>query len=613
MEESERELENCKACGEVMDVTPFAPYSSVQCPSCGEQVHVKCQVGNYEILKRQGLGGMSLVFAACDTTLGRKVAIKLLNEHYSSDSKRVAEFEKEAKITASISHSNVVRVYTVGQAYDRYYIAMELVEGDSLEQLMHREDKLDDAVVTRLAIEVVEGLKAAHQSGLIHRDMKPGNILIDKKGRAKIVDFGLALMTSGGKAMAEEIWATPYYVSPETLTLKEEDLRSDIYALGASLYHALLGEPPFTTETKSTTELLKLKRTVPRLRSRTKAINPYLCEVIDKSMAFDAKDRYQTYEELLSALKQVEVCLRTGCTPKDLVEQKGRSQNREGGNRKWYVAGAAVVGASVVSAVMQLNGRDEESASVAAPVVERVVELEVKAKAEALRNLVAAELRNAQALLDQGQYEEAYQRYLKLVRTKGVESETVYWAGIRSAMSAWFAGDSQNARKALRITLKTQSSNERELSDVEHKLQQAINRLLSLYPIRVADMGNAEDSMDMMILFCSALKEWDQGQWKEAEVLFQSLQKVEIVSDAEDFEFYQEMARLYLDDFNSLVAFQNGFSPSTEEEAKQFQTQLLEARNALKTQGRALYNTIEWQRQLNASIVKIKEEKEARK
>ena len=218
-----------------MDVSTIAPYTNVQCPRCGEHSHVKCQIGAYKIIRRQGIGGMSLVFAARDPNLGRKVAIKLLNEDYSRDAKRIEEFEKEAKITALISHPNVVRVYTVGQAFNRYYIAMELVEGDSLEQLMQKEEKLGEDMITRLAIEIVKGLKAAHTDGLIHRDIKPGNVLIDSNGHAKIVDFGLALMTSGGKAIADEIWATPYYVSPETLELREEDLRSDIYALGASL------------------------------------------------------------------------------------------------------------------------------------------------------------------------------------------------------------------------------------------------------------------------------------------------------------------------------------------------------------------------------------------
>ena len=161
----EIEVESCSACGEMMDVSTLPPYTNVQCPSCGEHSHVKCQVGAYEIIRRQGLGGMSLVFAARDKTLGRKVAIKLLNEDYSRDAKRIEDFEKEAKITALISHPNVVRVYTVGQAYKRYYIAMELVEGDSLEQLMQKEGKLCEEMITRLAIKIVEGLKAAHAEG----------------------------------------------------------------------------------------------------------------------------------------------------------------------------------------------------------------------------------------------------------------------------------------------------------------------------------------------------------------------------------------------------------------------------------------------------------------
>jgi len=602
----EIEVESCSACGEMMDVSTLPPYTNVQCPSCGEHSHVKCQVGAYEIIRRQGLGGMSLVFAARDKTLGRKVAIKLLNEDYSRDAKRIEDFEKEAKITALISHPNVVRVYTVGQAYKRYYIAMELVEGDSLEQLMQKEGKLCEEMITRLAIEIVEGLKAAHAEGLLHRDMKPGNVLIDGKGHAKIVDFGLALMTSGGKAKADEIWATPYYVPPETLEMLEEDLRSDIYALGASLYHALSGKAPFTTETRSTTELLKIKTDVPRLGKAASDVSPFLCEVIDKAMAFDAADRFQSYDEFLVAFRQVEMYFRTGHEPEELSEPpKAQNVQRQAKNLKVLIAAAVAVIALIVGfAVIYSNNDPEEEPTPVVAYLDPSEDSEIDE--EAMRMLIAAELRNAQTFLTQGKYMSAHERYLKLAKNKTIASETMYWTGMRSAISAWLGGESQKARDALREILKLQArSGVEELSTVDEKLQKAMVLLLGLKSIQLEQVSEISDDLDIMILFASALKEWDQGKWQNAEVLFLTLKRAKTDSGQTELNYYKEMSAAYLADLKLLNPLRMGFAPKTLDQAKQDLVVVLSARNDLKTKGRAPFNTLQWQRQINARIKSI--------
>ncbi len=128
-----------------------------------------------------------------------------------------------------------------------------------LEQRISRVDAIGEEEMLPIAAEIISGLRAAKQAGLIHRDMKPGNILFDSMGHVKIVDFGLALVTHGGTAKAEEIWATPYYVPPEALDGEEEDFRSDMYALGATLYHALSGQPPLSDDSKSTRAVRKAK------------------------------------------------------------------------------------------------------------------------------------------------------------------------------------------------------------------------------------------------------------------------------------------------------------------------------------------------------------------
>ena len=226
-----------------MDVTEVAPFTNVECSGCGSQTRVKRDFGPYTLVRRQGVGGMSLVFVAHDNTLQRELALKILNQDQSRSEKRIAQFEEEARITASISHPHVGRVFTTGRSFGRFYIAMELVGGGHLEQKIHEQGAIPEADVLPFAIEIAQGLRAAHARGLIHRDIKPGNILFDAEGHAKIVDFGLALVTKGGTATADEIWATPYYVPPETIDGAAEDFRADIYALGATLYHALAGRP----------------------------------------------------------------------------------------------------------------------------------------------------------------------------------------------------------------------------------------------------------------------------------------------------------------------------------------------------------------------------------
>src|ERR1035437_5275050 len=164
MPEGGHEIAYCHACGSPMDVSAVSPFSNVECPLCKKHTRVKREFGPYTLTKRLAIGGMSLVFVGHDNALDREVAVKILNEEFSADEKRIAAFEEEARITALISHPNVVRVYTTGRAFGRYYIAMELVAGGHLETQIHERGMVPEAEALALAIEVAEGLKAAHAS-----------------------------------------------------------------------------------------------------------------------------------------------------------------------------------------------------------------------------------------------------------------------------------------------------------------------------------------------------------------------------------------------------------------------------------------------------------------
>jgi len=234
------EIAVCSECNSEMKISGTSPYNRVICPTCEAEIRVKVDFGAYLLERRLAFGGMSVVYVARDQTLGREVALKVLNEEYSQNDVRTAQFEKEAELTALVSHPNVIRVYSVGRAFGRFYIAMELFEGKSLETLLEDKKPLPEKQVLEIGRQVVKGLRAAKDAGLIHRDVKPGNILVDEAGNVKIIDFGLSLVTQAGKATASEVFITPYYASPESLETNSEDFRSDVYALGATLYHALL-------------------------------------------------------------------------------------------------------------------------------------------------------------------------------------------------------------------------------------------------------------------------------------------------------------------------------------------------------------------------------------
>ncbi|MEZ0274757.1 MAG: protein kinase, partial [Roseimicrobium sp.] len=302
-------LSTCPACEGVLDVTPFEPYSKVTCPHCGQAVRVRRKFDHFSILKQIGEGGMSRVFDAEDATLGRHVALKILNRHYSKDSVRMASFEREAQLTAAVTHPNVVKLYSVGRDQGNFYIAMELVGGGSLEGRIVEQGRLSEGDALHVSRMVAEGLRAAYREGLIHRDVKPANILFTDEGTPKIVDFGLALFHERDKDDSGEIWATPFYVAPEKVRDDTEDFRSDMYSLGATLYHALVGKPPHQANTNSIAELKIIKSKAVRLEDSGFKFSQRTCELVNRMLALKPADRHQSYDALVDAFRDAESLL----------------------------------------------------------------------------------------------------------------------------------------------------------------------------------------------------------------------------------------------------------------------------------------------------------------
>jgi len=296
-------IQECSTCGTLLDVTAEEPFALMHCPTCGAAMRVRRKFDHFEIQEELGAGGMGTVYRALDLNLNRAVALKLLQRQHSGNPEFIAQFAKEAAITASINHPHVVKVYSTGKDHGLVYIAMELVDKGSLESLMHAHDKVAELQILTIGVQIAQGLQAALEKGLIHRDIKPGNILFANAATAKIVDFGLAVLAEHAGTVAGEIWATPYYVAPETVEGKPEDFRSDMYSLGATLFHAIAGKPPHAVETNSMSELAAAKKAPVDLLQAAPEVSSTTSFVINKVLSHDPEQRHQTYAEFIEHLE----------------------------------------------------------------------------------------------------------------------------------------------------------------------------------------------------------------------------------------------------------------------------------------------------------------------
>lgn len=260
----------------------------------------------YQLDRPIGIGGMAEVFLAFDRLLQRQVAIKILNRAYASDPSFVERFKREAQAAAALDHPHVVPTYDWGATGDTYYIAMGYVAGENLKQVLQARGPLPEAEALRIAADVADALEAAHQRGIVHRDIKPHNILLDEHGQVKVTDFGIA--KSGGSAQLTEtsvVLGTASYIAPEQANQQPVDGRSDIYSLGIVAYELLAGRAPFLGDSIVSVALLHLQEPPPPIRLFRPGISPAVEQVVLKALAKDPADRYQTAGEMRQALKQV--------------------------------------------------------------------------------------------------------------------------------------------------------------------------------------------------------------------------------------------------------------------------------------------------------------------
>jgi serine/threonine protein kinase/predicted Zn-dependent protease len=268
--------------------------------------------GRYQVIEELGHGGMGRVYKVQDTDIKEKVALKLIRPEISLDKETVERFSNELKLARRISHRNVCRMFDLGRAEGTTFITMEFVPGEDLKSFIHRAKQLSIGTAISIAKQVCEGLEEAHRLGVVHRDLKPGNIMIDKDGDAKIMDFGIARSLSGrGITGAGVLIGTPEYMSPEQVEGRDIDQRSDLYSLGVILYEMVTGRPPFTGDTPLSVAHKHKYEAPEDPKKLNTQVSDDLARVILKCLAKDSNKRFQSAAELGTELGRIEQGLPT--------------------------------------------------------------------------------------------------------------------------------------------------------------------------------------------------------------------------------------------------------------------------------------------------------------
>ena len=256
----------------------------------------------YEIVEKVGSGGMADVFRAKCHRLNRFVAIKILKQEYSEDTKFVTKFRGEAQAIASMSHPNIVGIYDVGEENGMYYIVMELIEGITLKKYIEEKGKLSVKEAVGISLQIANGLDAAHRNNIIHRDVKPQNILIARDGTAKVTDFGIAKAASSNTITANAMGSV-HYISPEQARGGYSDEKSDIYSLGVTMYEMLCGSLPFNGESAVAIALAHIQEDAVPLAAMDGTIPKGLSNIVNKCMQKKTELRYSSAADLIADMK----------------------------------------------------------------------------------------------------------------------------------------------------------------------------------------------------------------------------------------------------------------------------------------------------------------------
>jgi hypothetical protein len=500
-------IQMCATCGAAIDVSDEEPLSPILCPACGASEVVSGEVDKFDLQEIVGRGGMGVVYKAYDRDLDRFVALKLLRRDKSN--RVVEQLQREAEITASINHPYVVRVFTSGTDHGRFFIAMELVDKGTLDDLIHLQGRVAEAQVLEVGSQIAQGLRAALQAGLIHRDVKPGNILFADSHTAKIVDFGLAIFQSEEEAQRGEVWGTPYYVAPEKLDHKPEDFRSDIYSLGGTLFHALAGRPPFEGEDASMVALKHLKSQAVSLQAFAPHVSTETAYVINRALSKDPNDRYQSYDELIEhldyALEQLQ--LHGGQAKKQRLVIENEEQQKAMG---WITIGMfALIVLAAVGVFVFRKTLFSDSGGPGSSTPGNAVTAAAGPFPAARAKLVEGDTAGA---IEMYRHELAEGKLLPLQQA---------WANFGEGLGQFIAGQPAAARTAFEtIVERPQFKSKGEDEKIDFFLRELAREMANPAPVRAAEAkAFSLTNHEALAVFAYGVKDWALGQLNDSGTL----------------------------------------------------------------------------------------------
>src|ERR1051325_3173301 len=294
----------CSGCGaKVFIPGELPPLTTTPCTKCSHPVMMPMRMRQFELRDAIASGGMGTVYRAFDLMLEREVAVKLMRKELIEDTRALESFYREARACAALNHTNIIHIYTFDEMDGQLYLAMELADRGSLDQKIEQQGRLHELHVLDIGIKVADALDTALKHSLLHRDIKPGNILFNADGEPKLVDFGLARSTDADTEYESAVWGTPYYIAPEKVKREREDFLSDMYSLAGTLYHALTGHVPFEAPKVEEvvaahihTPLTPPNHVIPEITQPTS-------DALMIAMAKNPAERYRTYDDFRMALE----------------------------------------------------------------------------------------------------------------------------------------------------------------------------------------------------------------------------------------------------------------------------------------------------------------------
>ena len=507
----------CPNCAALVDITDQEPLAKFHCPTCGTAMRANRQYNHFSIVETLGQGGMGTVYKALDRNLNRLVALKLLRKELSADDDYIAKLEDEARITASINHPYVVKVFTYGSDHGQYYIAMELVDKGSLDDLMQLQGRVSELQVLNVGFQIASGLQAAHNAGLIHRDVKPGNILFADAHTAKITDFGLALLAEQEAESRGEIWGTPYYIAPEKLNNQPEDFRSDIYSLGGTLFHAVAGRPPFEAESASLVALKHLKSKAVSLQAFAPDVSGETAYVINRMLHKDPGQRYASYGELLDHFKYAIDTLTANAAKPRAARQRvvveSESQSHVAGFLTLLLLVLLIVGG--ITAYFFRDRFSAATAGATAAVNPKAVTGGDKAEAESAYE-------DARHDLVAGRYADAKEGFTTLLQRTDLGQPTRSWAELHEGLTELLDNELTESRETFaglqKQGLFTKDPAQLKLANFFVETGRFLEDAKPI-PAQVLKSWN-KDSLENMALFLFGLKDWSLGDFDDANALF---------------------------------------------------------------------------------------------